>query len=95
MFVSLPYHSEAPFRCSLPYPQILDYPIGENLKGGQLKLYQALLRNIKLGWKGLQEKKHSGLFGPFVSYEEKSCITLSPGANIIKLFTAVSYKFLF
>ncbi len=37
--------------------------------------------------------KHSSLFCPLVSDEEKSLITLSPGTNVIKLFTAVSYEF--
>jgi hypothetical protein len=37
--------------------------------------------------------KPSSLLGLVISDEEKSFITLTPVANVIKLFTAVSYDF--
>jgi hypothetical protein len=43
----------------------------------------------------LDRDKHSSLFGPLIKHEEKRFYkTLGPGPNIIKLFTAVIYKFL-
>jgi hypothetical protein len=35
--------------------------------------------------------KHSSLLQKFVNYRQKSFVTLGPVANVIKLFTAVSY----
>ncbi len=36
------------------------------------------------------EGKHSSLFG--LDVNKKCCITLTPGANVVKLFMVVSYE---
>jgi hypothetical protein len=50
---------------------------------------------IILGWKveGLARDKYSNLFQTFVTYGRKSLTKLTPGANVNKLFTDVSYEF--
>jgi hypothetical protein len=42
--------------------------------------------NDRLDWKVFARSKHSSLFGLVISNEEKSLITLTPGAKVIKLF---------
>jgi hypothetical protein len=41
----------------------------------------------------LARDKHFSLLRNFVNYGSKSFTGLAPGANVIKLFTAVSYEF--
>jgi hypothetical protein len=41
--------------------------------------------NVRLDWKMFARHKNSCLFGLIISNEEKSFITLTPGANVIKL----------
>ncbi len=48
--------------------------------------------NVTLYWKVIARYKHSSLFGLVISNEGKIFITLAPGVNIIKLFTAVIKK---
>ena len=48
--------------------------------------------NVRLDWKEIARYKHSNLFGLVISNREKRFITLTPGANVIKLFTSVSYE---
>jgi hypothetical protein len=50
----------------------------------------ALPANIILDWKVIARYKHSSLFGLIISNEEKSFITLTPGANVIKTFFFVT-----
>jgi hypothetical protein len=46
--------------------------------------------NFRLDWKVIDRYKHSSLFGLIFCNEEKQFfITLKPGPNVIKLFTAV------
>ncbi len=42
----------------------------------------------------LARDKHSSLLQTFFSYGNNIFLTLSPGANVINIFTAISYKFL-
>ncbi len=49
--------------------------------------------NVRLDWKVFASYNHSSLFGLIDSDEGKSFITLTPGDNIIKLFTSVIYMF--
>ncbi len=39
------------------------------------------------------KNKHSSLFCPAVCDEEKSVMALTPGPSVMKLFTAVIYKY--
>ncbi len=77
------------------------------MKSASLGYALSLLENIKLDWKRLVGKKQSCLLEPFVSYEENKCVyrprsinyeeksyvTLKPGANVIKLLLSVIYGF--
>ncbi len=47
--------------------------------------------NVRLHRKEFARCKHSNLFGLILSNEEKFFITLTPCANLIKLFTVVSF----
>ncbi len=51
---------------------------------GKLLVFPA---NVRLDWKVIASYKHSSLFVLIDSYEGKFFITLTPGANLIKLFT--------
>ncbi len=48
----------------------------------------ALPVNIRLVWKRPVKDKHSHLFGPFVSYEEKNLIILASGVNDKNYFSS-------
>ncbi len=50
------------------------------MKDASLGYVQALLANIRLGWKGLPETINAQ------NTDKKSFITLGPGVNVIKLF---------
>ena len=47
--------------------------------------------HVRLNWKVIARYKHSSLFGLVVCNKEICFITLTPVANVIKLFTAVRY----
>jgi hypothetical protein len=46
--------------------------------------------NVRLDWKEIARYKHSSLFGLINVMKEKSFITLTPGVNVIKLFSFVT-----
>ncbi len=46
--------------------------------------------NVRLDWKVFARYKHSSLLGLIVCHEGKSFITLTPGFNLIKLFSLIS-----
>jgi hypothetical protein len=52
----------------------------------------ALLTNIRLGWKGLPGTNALAYYEKFVNYCRKMFMKLTPGANVIKLFTDVFYE---
>ncbi len=66
------------------------YPSEAPFRCSTLEYVPALPANIRLGWKGLPGTN-------VLAYNEKSYlkrfITLVPGANVIKLFTVISYNF--
>ncbi len=49
----------------------------------------ALPANVRLDWKVIARYKQSSLFGLIVCNGEKSFITLTPGVNVIKLFSFI------
>ncbi len=49
--------------------------------------------NIRLGWKGLHETNTVTYYELSLITSVKSFKTLTPGANVIKLFTSVINKF--
>jgi hypothetical protein len=53
-----------------------------------------LFANITPGRKGFSRDKHSSLRLYFVGDEKNFLLTLTPVANVIKLFTAVKYDFI-
>jgi hypothetical protein len=53
----------------------------------------ALPTNIRLSLKCLLMANTLAYYKKFVTYCLKRFITMAPGANVIKLFKAVSYKF--
>ncbi len=52
------------------------------------------LQTLDLAGEACQEK-HASLLQTFVNYGHKSFITLTPGANVLKLFLSVIYGFLY
>ncbi len=52
-----------------------------------------LPKNVRLHWKVISRYKHSRLFGFVISNEEKKLYNIDTLANVIKLFTDVSYAF--
>ncbi len=55
-------------------------------------MMQKSFMTLSLGWKG-SAGTNTSYYAVSVSDEEKRFITLTPGANVIKLFAAVIYKF--
>jgi len=55
------------------------------VRGGWLLILPTKLERLSGG-------KRSSLLGPFISYEEISFIRLTPGSNLLKLFTVVIYE---
>jgi hypothetical protein len=53
----------------------------------------ALLTNNRLGWKGLPGTSAIAYYEKSYLTAVKSFIILTPGANVKKLFTAISYDF--
>jgi len=49
--------------------------------------------NVRLDWKEIARSKHSSSFGLVISNKEKSFITLTPGPDVIKLFTGAIYEY--
>jgi hypothetical protein len=49
--------------------------------------------NIRLGWKGFSETNALAYYEKLQLTSVKSFITLTPVANVMKLFTVVSYDF--
>jgi hypothetical protein len=58
------------------------------IKCSTIGLALGLTPNIRLGWKRLSWTNSLGYYENFVSYGQKSFITLAPGLNVIKLFYA-------
>ncbi len=46
---------------------------------------------VRLGWKSLT-RTNTSVLQKFVIYKQKSFKELTPGANVIKLFIAVTYE---
>ncbi len=65
----------------------LKLQLGKGINLGRLPL------SLKERKKRYGMEKHSSLSAQHVSEEGKNIKTLTPGANVIKLFTAVSYEF--
>ncbi len=63
------------------------------LRGSILALAPVLIRNYYTRLARLDWGKHSSLFVVLVGDEEKSFLTLTPGPNVIKLFTSVIYEY--
>ncbi len=60
-------------------------PLKPSVLFARAPLSQAIAK-IRLGWKGLTRADTHSLFGPFVSYKEKSFIELAPRVFINLLF---------
>ncbi len=69
------------------------YPRLEHLKGASLGYATAFPTNITLGWKGLPATNSLAYYENLEIMAVKSFIAQAPGANVIKLFTALSYDF--
>ncbi len=66
----------------------------KHLSGAPLKgRFLALPANIRLGWKGLPGTNVLAYNKKLYLTAVKSFITLVLGANVIKLFTVISYNF--
>jgi hypothetical protein len=65
----------------------------EHLKGASPSKALALLSKYETKLERFAMNKHSSLLLTSVNYFGKRFLTLDPGANVIKLFAAVSYKF--
>ncbi len=48
----------------------------------------ALPAKVRLDWKVIARYKHSSIFGLIIGNKEKSFITLTPGANVVILFSS-------
>jgi hypothetical protein len=51
-----------------------------------------LRANARLDWKVFARCKHSSLFGLVISNEEKSFIILTPGDDVITLFSVADFR---
>jgi len=71
--------SQIVFFLGRPFqPRLLFGSMSRSLQlKGDTWMALALLASITLRWKGLPRVKHTSLYGLFVSYEEKSFITLA------------------
>ncbi len=67
----------------------------EATQGASLGQAQALLTNIRLGWKGSPGTNALAYYEHSQIAASKSFIALGHGANVTQLFTDVIYKFLY
>ncbi len=71
-----------------PYPRILDSKVDQYLR---VSYWQ--WQTLAYPEKNLRGLQHSSLVSRGMRDERKSFMTLTPGANVVKLFTAVIYEF--
>ncbi len=64
----------------------------EHLKGVSLGIAAALLTNYRLGWKGLPRTNAVVYYKNSYITDKKSFIKVSPGHNVINVFTNIHNK---